>query len=84
MRLELALAATVMVMAAEQEMVGLKVIMMVKDLAIVEQAKVVEMELITAMEPEEPMESLLQAITVKAMVTTVPANSKEEIALLVS
>ena len=57
MRLELALAATVMVMAAEQELVGLKVIMMVKDLAIVEQARVVKMGFITAMEPEEPMES---------------------------
>ena len=81
---ELALAAIVMVMAAGQELLGLKVIMMVKDLAIVEQAEVVEMGLITVMEAEEPMESLKQAIIVKAIVTTVPANSKEEIALLVS
>lgn len=86
LELELVLAATVMVMAAEQEPVDFKVIMMIKDLAIIELAEAVKMELIIAIEAKEPMERLQQAIAARAMVTTIPADSEEEIAkgLLVS
>ena len=86
MHLELVLAATVMVMAAEQEPVGLRVIMTVKDLAIVELAEAVKMESIIAIEAKEPMKSLQQAIAARAMVTTKPGDSEGEIAkgLLVS
>ena len=86
MHLELVLAATVMVMAAEQEPVGLRVIMTVKDLAIVELAEAVKMESIIAIEAKEPMKSLQQAIAARAMVTTIPGDSEGEIAkgLLVS